>query len=318
MSLKLKSIESVFRPVITAAFKSLESKTYDTTREDYMDILLEDLFQILFPKPKETEKKKPKSPTQPAVTTPTEEKKKPGPKPKTPPQSSEAEPKEKAKPGPKPKVDENGNRINSPRNRSPKPEEEKKKPGPKPKLDENGNPINPPRNRKKKEPTPVPPPPSPPKKENVPLPPSPVHIKKVDPTIRKKLKESAKKNKMEFEKEHETKFLEWVNNLSVEEFKANETEITDKYFESLTKATVPPPSPQNPPLPPTPTKQKEEESVESELTEAFGPKGESYWVDKQTGRVYEGEGEIDQETGAYANYKPLGYVGEGVFKNLKV
>lgn len=311
MSLKLKSIESVFRPVIAAAFKSLESKTYDTSREDYMDVLLEDLFQILFPKPKETEKKKPKSPTTPTEEAPTKEKKKPKSPPKTPEQT------EKKKPGPKPKVDENGNRINSPRNRSPKPEEEKKKPGPKPKLDENGNPINPPRNRKKKEEAPAPPP-SPVKKEDVPLPPSPIHIKKVDPTIRKKLKESAKKNKMSFEKEDETKFLEWVNALSVEEFKANEAVITDKYFESLTKATVPPPSPKNPPQPPKPTTESKEEEEESDLTEAFGEKGESYWVDKQTGRVYEGEGEIDEETGAYANYKPLGYLGEGVFKNLKV
>lgn len=362
MSQSLTTIEQVFRPVISAAFKSLENKTYDTNREDYMDVLLEDLFTILFPKkealittavtaptspPKEKKKPGPKPKESPpkaessppkekkksgpkpkasktegeGETSPPKEKKKPGPKPKdkeSPPKanpSPKTPPKEeeKKKPGPKPKLDENGNPVNKPRQRSPpKAEEEKKKPGPKPKLDDNGNPVNKPRSRSpKSEPAPT----SPPK-----LPPSPVNVAKIDPTIRKKLKEAAKELKVTYEKEQDATFLTWVNSLSPEEFKELGDEYPKRYFQKDT-ATTPSPSPVLPPQPPTPNKKetesKEEQEVESELVEVYGEKGESYWLDKQTGRIYEGEGEFDPEVG-YDNYKPLGYAGEGPFKNIKV
>lgn len=235
---QLVSIESVLRPVISAAFKSLETKTYDTSREDYMDVLLEDLFQILFPHNATTT-------ATPVATTTT--------------------------------VTTGAGQVI-----------EKKKPGPKPRT-----------------------------KEHPPLPPSPVNIQKVDPkTLRKKLNDAAKKYKIKYTRDNDAEFLEWANRLTPEEFKElnDNDKLAEQYFVNQTSTTtVAAPSPPNPPQPP----QKEEET-ETQLKEVFGDKGESYWVDTQTGRIYEGEGELDKETGAYSNYKPLGYVGEGPFKNIKV
>lgn len=238
MSQQLLSIETVLRPVISAAFKALETKTYDTSREDYMDVLMEDLFQILFPN----------SNNNTTVTTTTT--------------NGAGQVIEKKKTGPKKKE---------------KVEEKKEK--------------------------------------HPPLPPSPVNIQKVDPTLRKKLNDAAKKYKVKYTRENDGEFLEWANRLTPEEYKElHETEkLAEQYFVTQTSTTTAPPSPPNPPQPPPVT-----EEEETNLKEVFGNNGESYWVDKQTGRIYEGEGEMDKETGAYPNYKPLGYVGEGSFKNIKV
>jgi hypothetical protein len=49
MSSTTITMEHAMKQAITAAFKSLEGKTYDVERDDFLDVLLSDLFVILFP-----------------------------------------------------------------------------------------------------------------------------------------------------------------------------------------------------------------------------------------------------------------------------
>jgi hypothetical protein len=43
------TMEHAMKQAITAAFKALENKTYDVERDDFLDVLLADLFEKLFP-----------------------------------------------------------------------------------------------------------------------------------------------------------------------------------------------------------------------------------------------------------------------------
>lgn len=153
-------MENAIRTALHSAFKTLEFKTYDVERVDFLDVLLEDVMDILFPK----------QPKVSIVTLPTVAEE------NTEPVVAEeektvvvAEP-EKKKPGPKPKLDESGNPVArkkpGPKPKEDEPEPEKKKPGPKPK----------------------------------PKPEGPMNIDKLTPTQTKKLKTAAENSKIDFDK----------------------------------------------------------------------------------------------------------------------
>ena len=138
-----------------------------------------------------------------------------------------------------------------------------------------------------------------PKKEKAPKAPKKVkpaedaNLPKIDPTWRKHLKKADKDGG----KERETELLAYLNALTKEEFNAKKAE--DHVTAFLTgRVTV------------------DDGKVDAALEEVEF-EGKVYFINAETKRVYEGEGECDAE-GNWTNYKPVGYVGMAAFAKMEV
>ena len=118
------------------------------------------------------------------------------------------------------------------------------------------------------------------------------NLQKIDPTWRKHLKKAAGDN---YKKEQEAELLSFVNSLTKNDFDAKRAEDHIKTFLGVPAA----------------------EKADSEL-EIVEFNDQDYYVNPETKRVYEGEGELDAETGAWTSYKPVGYVGMAAFADMKL
>ena len=277
------TIEHTIRTALHGAFKTLEKKTYDTERDDFLDVLLEDVMDILFPK--QTKVAEAKLPTvDDLVDSMTkmkiEEEKKPEPVEEKKP---EPEKKEKKKPGPKPKAKKEEKPAEPVEEKKPEPVEEKKeeekkpvkqrvKPGPKPK----------------------------------PKPEGPVNVEKLTPTQTKKIKAIAEKAKVEFDK---NAVLAYMNKLTKEEFDAKKLE---QHAEAYYAAPAPEPVEEEP----VKEDEKKEEPAEEkkEVAMIVVPfEGKEYFVNPDTKRVYNQEFDTD---GNPTVSESVGYVGMAAFKDM--
>jgi hypothetical protein len=120
------TIEFAIRTALHGAFKTLEKKTYDVERQDFLDVLLEDVMDILFPKQTKVSEVSVPTVEDAKIEEPAEEKK------------PEPEKKERKKPGPKPKPQPEPETAPEP---APEPVRQRVKPGPKPKPKHEG-PVN--------------------------------------------------------------------------------------------------------------------------------------------------------------------------------
>ena len=127
-----------------------------------------------------------------------------------------------------------------------------------------------------------------------------VNLAKVDPTWRKHLKTAAKAQKIEVTKETETGLLSYLNNLSKEEFNAKKAEEHISAFLGRSNAA------------PAPAPVEDKVATDLEIVEF---EGKDYYVNPETKRVYEGQGEYDEDAG-WTNYKPVGYVGMAAFTEM--
>lgn len=118
------------------------------------------------------------------------------------------------------------------------------------------------------------------------------NLAKIDPTWRKHLKNADK----EHAKELEPELLKYLNGLSKEEFDAKKAEEHVADFVASRKP--------------------DDGKVEAELT-VVEFNGKEYYVNPETKRVYEGEGECDAE-GNWTSYKGVGYVGMAAFAEMKL
>jgi len=119
------------------------------------------------------------------------------------------------------------------------------------------------------------------------------NLAKIDPTWRKHIKSVDKA----FPKERESELLAYLNGLTKEEFDAKKAEehVAD-FIASGAK--------------------KDDGKVEADLV-VVEFNGKEYFVNPETKRVYEGEGECDAE-GNWTNYKGVGYVGMAAFAEMKM
>jgi hypothetical protein len=125
------------------------------------------------------------------------------------------------------------------------------------------------------------------------------NLQKIDPTWRKHLKKADKDGA----KESEPLLLAYLNALSKEEFNAKKAE--DHVTDFLAGRAAP-----------AAAAVEDDGKVAAELTPVEF-EGKDYYVNPETNRVYEGEGEYDEEVG-WTNYKPVGYVGMAKFAEMKV
>ena len=117
------------------------------------------------------------------------------------------------------------------------------------------------------------------------------NLVKIDPTWRKHLKAADK----DHAKELEPQLLEYVNNLTNEEFHAKTTEAHVTDFVAS----------------------RSDGKVLTDLT-VIEFEGKDYYVNPETKRVYEGEGMWTKATQEWTNYKPVGYVGMAAFTEMKM
>jgi RNA polymerase primary sigma factor len=127
------------------------------------------------------------------------------------------------------------------------------------------------------------------------------NLAKVDPTWRKHLKTAAKAAGKEASKEMEAALLTHLNGLTKEEFNAKKAEEHVSAFLAAPVAAA--------------ADAPEVAKVPANL-EVVEFEGKDYYVNPETKRVYEGEGEEDPETGGWTNYKPVGYVGMAAFTEM--
>lgn len=134
-----------------------------------------------------------------------------------------------------------------------------------------------------------------PRKPKAEKPAADANLAKIDPTWRKHLKNADK----EHAKELEPELLKYLNALSKEEFdgKKAEEHVAD-FVASRAKPA------------------EADDKVEAELT-VVEFNGKEYYVNPETKRVYEGEGECDAH-GNWTSYKGVGYVGMAAFAEMKV
>lgn len=118
------------------------------------------------------------------------------------------------------------------------------------------------------------------------------NLAKIDPTWRKHLKNADK----EHAKELEPELLKYLNGLSKEEFDGKKAE------EHVTDFVA--------------SRKPDDGKVEAELT-VVEFNGKEYYVNPETKRVYEGEGECDAD-GNWTSYKGVGYVGMAAFAEMKL
>jgi hypothetical protein len=129
------------------------------------------------------------------------------------------------------------------------------------------------------------------------------NLKKMDPTWKKHLKAVAKAQSKEVTKELENELLGYLNKMTKEEFANKKAE--EHVAEFLKPQTASNAAAE--PVERTPT--------DLEIVEFNGI---DYFVNPETKRVYEGIGQRDDDTGAYENYKPVGYVGMAAFAEMKL
>lgn len=122
------------------------------------------------------------------------------------------------------------------------------------------------------------------------------NLAKIDPTWRKHLKNADK----EHAKELEPELLKYLNGLSKEEFDAKKAEqhVADFVASRAAKPA------------------EDDGKVEADLS-VVEFNGKEYYVNPETKRVYEGEGECDAE-GNWTSYKGVGYVGMAAFAEMKL
>jgi hypothetical protein len=128
------------------------------------------------------------------------------------------------------------------------------------------------------------------------------NLKKMDPTWKKHLKTAAKAKSKEVTKELEAELLGYLNSLSKEEFaskKAEEHVAVFFYPQTASNAAA------------------TDDRVSADL-DLVDFEGTTYFVNPETKRVYEGVGARDDDTGAYENYKAVGYVGMAAFAEMKL
>lgn len=130
------------------------------------------------------------------------------------------------------------------------------------------------------------------KKPRKPKPAEGANLAKIDPTWRKFIRNVDKS----FSKELEPELLKYLNGLSKEEFAAKKGEEHVAEFVASRKP--------------------DDGKVEAELT-VVEFNGKEYYVNPETKRVYEGEGECDAE-GNWTSYKGVGYVGMAAFAEMKL
>ena len=118
------------------------------------------------------------------------------------------------------------------------------------------------------------------------------NLAKIDPTWRKHIKSVDKA----FPKERESELLAYLNGLTKEEFDAKKAEDHVRDFLAVPKA--------------------DDGKVEADLS-VVEFNGKEYFVNPETKRVYEGEGECDAD-GNWTNYKGVGYVGMAAFAEMKL
>ena len=121
------------------------------------------------------------------------------------------------------------------------------------------------------------------------------NLAKIDPTWRKHLKNADK----EHAKELEPELLKYLNGLSKEEFDSKKAEEHVAAFVASRAA-----------------KPEDDGKVEADLV-VVEFNGKEYFVNPETKRVYEGEGECDAE-GNWTSYKGVGYVGMAAFAEMKL
>jgi hypothetical protein len=119
------------------------------------------------------------------------------------------------------------------------------------------------------------------------------NLPKMDPTWRKHLKKADKAAT----KESESELLTYLNALTKEEFNAKKAEEHVAHF-LASRVTA------------------EDGKEPADLTEVDF-QGKTYYVNPESKRVYEGEGEYDNEVG-WTHYKPVGYVGMAMFAEMEV
>lgn len=122
------------------------------------------------------------------------------------------------------------------------------------------------------------------------------NLAKIDPTWRKHLKNADK----EHAKELEPELLKYLNALSKEEFDGKKAE---EHVTAFLAARVAP-------------KTADDDKVEADLA-VVEFNGKDYYVNPETKRVYEGEGECDAD-GNWTSYKGIGYVGMAAFAEMKM
>jgi hypothetical protein len=122
------------------------------------------------------------------------------------------------------------------------------------------------------------------------------NLAKVDVTWRKHLKTAAKAQGKEVGKEMETALLAHLNSLTQTAFNAQKAEehVCAFLAAPVAGAKVP---------------------ADLEIVE-FG--GKDYYVNAETKRVYEGEGEFDEDTGLWTSWKAVGYVGMAAFADMEM
>jgi len=125
------------------------------------------------------------------------------------------------------------------------------------------------------------------------------NLAKVDPTWRKHLKKAAGDK---HSKEQEAELLTYLNGLTKEEFDSKKAEEHVKTFLGAPAVAV--------------EVKKADEKVDADL-EVVEFNGKEYFVNPETKRVYEGEGEYDEEVG-WTNYNPVGHVGQFAFTDMKI
>jgi hypothetical protein len=137
------------------------------------------------------------------------------------------------------------------------------------------------------------------KKARKPKPTSDANLAKIDPTWRKHLKNADKDHAKELEPE----LLTYLNAMSKDDFNAKKAEEHVADFVAARAARAAPAA-----APETDGK------VEADLA-VVDFNGKEYFVNPETKRVYEGEGECDAD-GNWTNYKPVGYVGMAAFTEM--
>jgi hypothetical protein len=126
------------------------------------------------------------------------------------------------------------------------------------------------------------------------------NLPKVDATWKKHLKTAAKAQKVEVTKEMEASLLGYLNNMPKDVFNSKKAEEHVVTFLAAPPAAAP---------------VEDKQPANLEIVEF---EGKDYYVNAETKRVYEGEGEYDDESGAWTNYKPVGYVGMAAFAEMEL
>jgi hypothetical protein len=137
-----------------------------------------------------------------------------------------------------------------------------------------------------------------------------VNLLKVDPTWRKHLKTAAKAQKVEASKEMEASLLGYLNAMTKDDFNAKKAE---EHVVAFLAAPAAPAAAAAAPVAAKPAEEKQPANLEIVEFE-----GKDYYVNAETKRVYEGEGEYDDESGGWTNYKPVGYVGMAAFATMEL